>query len=373
MPFAILLSLAGTSMVRALAKKRSWYDDPNDPRKIHKGQIPRLGGVAMFWSFALTIMAAALVSTRGELASLTFVPALLLAFGIAHFTGLVDDFKNIRARHKLILQIAAAIVLMVAGFRFRTLPLPGTTIALGWFSYPLTLIWIVGVMNAVNMIDGMDGLAGGLAFLASISYGIIFLSIHNSGAALVAFTIAGAALGFLFHNFPPAKIFMGDSGSLFLGIAMATLPLLHRGTNPTTAGLIPGISLALIPIYDVFAAILRRSGRHVPVMSPDKEHLHHKLMSLGLDCRAVLVVVYAGELILACLVLAGIFIPYRIYFSLTILAWCLTLLGFGWLHFATDPQLRWEEYARLQAEMKARELEQIKDKEEEDRFKDAGA
>ena len=373
LPVAVLLSLVGTSLMKLLARRRGWFDDPTDPRKIHQGEVPRLGGVGMFWAFALSLGGAIVVGARGEAASALFGPPLVLAFGIAHFTGLLDDFRNIRAWKKLLAQVAAAAVLIAAGFRFRALPLPGLALDLGLVSYPLSLLWIVGVMNAVNMIDGMDGLAGGLSVIAAFTYGIVYASLGNAAASLAAFALAGAIGGFLLHNYPPARIFMGDSGSLFLGVALATLPLLHRGAHPAEAGILPGITLVLIPVLDVFACMWRRARRGVPMMSPDKEHLHHKLMSLGLDGRSALLVVLSAQLGLSCLVLSGRLLPYRYYFGLTMLAWCAMGLCFIALHYATDPQLRWAEYEKLRAEMAAREAGVAKAETDEERFKDAGA
>jgi UDP-GlcNAc:undecaprenyl-phosphate GlcNAc-1-phosphate transferase len=337
---ATLLSLIGTALVRFVAVRRGWFDDPNDVRKIHSGNIPRLGGVGIFWSFALTLGGAALVLRSGDFANASFAVPLLAALALCHFTGLYDDFRNMRARWKLALQIVAAVFLMAGGFHFRSLALPDTLVSLGLLSYPISLLWIVGVSNAVNMIDGMDGLAGGITAIAAFSFGVVYVAVGNTAAALASFALAGAILGFLMHNYPPATIFMGDSGSLFLGIALAALPMLHRGSATQVAGLLPGITLLLIPIFDVFVSMLRRAKRGASVMSPDKEHLHHKLMLLGLNQRTTLIVIYGVQLSISCLVLCGLIIPYRFYFGLLIMSWVLAALGFVWLHFATNPKNR---------------------------------
>lgn len=341
---AALLSLVGTALVRFVAVRHEWFDDPSDPRKIHTGSIPRLGGVGIFWSLALTMGGAALVLRLGDFATATFAPPLLVAWGLCHFVGLYDDFKSIRARWKLVLQLVAATILMAGGFHFRSLALPSSTVSLGVLSYPVSLVWIVGVTNAVNMIDGMDGLAGGLSAIAAFTFGVIYATMGNFAAALAAFALAGAIGGFLLHNYPPARIFMGDSGSLFLGIGLATLPLLHRGTLTQTAGLLPGITILLIPIFDVFVSMVRRAKRGTSVMSPDREHVHHKLMLLGLDQRTALIIIYAVELGLATVVLSGLVLPYRYFFGLLIVSWFVAALGFVWLHFATNPKDRDEAY-----------------------------
>jgi UDP-GlcNAc:undecaprenyl-phosphate GlcNAc-1-phosphate transferase len=269
---------------------------------------------------------------------------LILAFALCHFTGLYDDFKNLRARYKLLLQTTAALILVLFGFKFHVIAFPGSSLLLGPLTYPLSLIWIVGVTNAVNMIDGMDGLAGGVVAIAAFTYGVIYATVGNAAAALSAFALAGAIGGFLLHNYPPAKIFMGDSGSLFLGISLAVLPLLHRGKFPEVAGFLPGVTLVLIPVFDVFTSMVRRTKRGVSVMSPDKEHLHHKLMSLGFEQRTTLLIVYSIQLFLACLVLSGLVLPYRFYFGIQILAWICVGLGFIWLHFASKPAKRDAEF-----------------------------
>ena len=329
------VSICLTPVVIRVAHRRGWYDDPSDPRKIHNGKVPRLGGVAMFWAFLATVTVASLLSPRGAAESpwgpsyLPFTFSLVLV----HLTGLVDDFRPIRARFKFLIQSLAAILVISLAFRFRILPTPGGMVELGWLSYPISFLWIVGIMNAINMIDGLDGLAGGISIIAAFAYGVIYTKLGLSFPALAAFALVGAITGFLVFNFPKAKIFMGDSGSLFLGFLLALLPLLHKSAYPAQAGILTAITVVVIPIFDVFAAILRRSRRRQNVMSPDKEHLHHKLLDLGFDGRQILGLVYGTCLFLAGVAIAGLYLPQSLQFWAFMGAWLIVLGLFITIHY----------------------------------------
>jgi UDP-GlcNAc:undecaprenyl-phosphate GlcNAc-1-phosphate transferase len=329
------ISITLTPLVIRLAKRHAWYDDPSDPRKIHDGEVPRLGGAAMFWAFILSVSLASILGARMP-SDAPWGPVYLpvtLALVLVHVTGLVDDFHSLRARYKLSIQLLAAIVAVFMDFRFRFLPLPGIMLNLGWASYPITVLWIVGIMNAINMIDGMDGLAGGVCLIASFAFGVTYTRLGLIYPATEAFALVGAIVGFLFYNFPKASIFMGDSGSLFLGFSLALLPLLHKSSYPIEAGILPGITVLLVPIFDVFAAILRRSRRGQSIMMPDREHIHHKLMDFGFEPRQILAMVYGVCLFLAGVVLGGLFFPFAIQFWLIIAVWVGCLALFLIIHY----------------------------------------
>jgi UDP-GlcNAc:undecaprenyl-phosphate GlcNAc-1-phosphate transferase len=327
-----LLSVLITPLVIKVARRFKWFDPTND-RKIHTGQISRLGGVAMFLSFDLSLLIFYLAGGRSEEpALLTIVPLLTCAAAI-HFVGLADDFKNLRALFKLAWQIAVSMAMIMLGYRFRSLPLPWGILDLGWFSYPLTLVWIVGIMNAVNMIDGMDGMAGGISIIAAFSFGVAYLGLGLRWPATASLALVGAISGFLVFNFPKAKIFMGDSGSLFLGFLLAILPLLHKSVFPKEAGILSAITVLLIPIYDVFAAILRRRRRGQSIMMADREHLHHKLMDLGFETRQILAIVYAACMGLGGIAILGSKIAFNVFFWLVMTAWIVLAGWFLYLHF----------------------------------------
>jgi len=332
--FAGFISICLTPIIIRIAKRRGWYDDQNDPRKIHNGRVPRLGGVAMFWAYVIAVSAAALAGvgkSRDSAWGPMFLP-FTLSLTLMHGLGLIDDFRNVRARVKFTLQSVVAILVIALDFRFRILPLPGLLLELGWFSYPLTYLWIVGIMNAVNMIDGLDGLAGGISIIAAFAYGVIYAKLGLLFPALAAFALVGSISGFLVFNFPKAKVFMGDSGSLFLGFLLAMLPLLHKSEYPVQAGIFPAITVMLIPIYDVFAAILRRLRRKASIMEPDRQHLHHKLLDLGYDNRQILGFLYGSCIFLAGISLGGLFLPPATQFWLILGVWALGVAAFWYLH-----------------------------------------
>lgn len=332
---AALLSLFLTPLAIAIARRRGWFDDSNDPRKIHTGQIPRLGGPAMSISFLASLVVLQLsAGTRPETRLL--VP---MAGGLVlHLVGLFDDFRDLRARLKLFAQLIVAIATVAAGYSFSLLPLPffAEPLQLGIWGKLLTVIWITGIANAVNMIDGMDGLAGGISLIAAASFGAMQLSLGHVEAAAAAFALAGAITGFLFFNFPTARIFMGDSGSLFLGYVLAILPLLGSSGEPEGIGLLSAATILAVPIFDVFAAIIRRQRRGEHVMAPDREHLHHKLMDFGLDARQILALVYAVCIGLGTVAAAGTLLDPAWYFGLMVAALIALLGTFIYLHYAKE-------------------------------------
>ena len=205
-------------------------------------------------------------------------------------------------------------------------------IDLGLLSYPITLIWIIGITNAVNLIDGLDGLAGGISFLASLSFGIFFWVQGSMLSAEICLALAGAVAGFLVFNLPPAKIFMGDSGSLFLGFFLALLPLLGQESDGAEIGLISAATILSVPIFDTFAAMYRRKKAHVSFFTADKGHLHHLLLKRVESSRAVLMIIYGMNLILAVAALSTLYLSRGMSFSLKISALAANALFFTWLN-----------------------------------------
>jgi len=330
---AASLSLVSTPLIIALATKKGWFDDQNDPRKIHTGSIPRLGGIAIFLSFltAMGLMAAVGIGGFG----LSMLPVGLAGVSI-FLVGLVDDFRGLRARFKFALQLLCAVVVVAAGFRFQYLPLPSGNVDIGIFSWPLTIFWIVGISNAINMIDGMDGLAGGISLIAAGSFGTLYLALGEKAPAAAGLALAGAIVGFLFYNMPKARIFMGDSGSLFLGFTLALLPLIGAGKHPREFSVFAAATVLAIPIFDVFAAIIRRTKRRKHVMSPDREHLHHKLLDLGLEPRHILAMVYAVCLGLGTLAVVAAGSSKLIGFWILITTLTIMVIGFICLHYLKE-------------------------------------
>jgi UDP-GlcNAc:undecaprenyl-phosphate GlcNAc-1-phosphate transferase len=331
---AFIINIVLTPFIIRLAHRYKWYDFP-DRRKIHTGLIPRLGGPGIFISLLAACLLAPilgfLVSGRSESLSL---PLRLLApaFGILfiHLLGLIDDFKSLRALLKFALQLAAAAVVTSGGYVIRSLTIPylGST-SLGIFAYPVTVLWIVAISNAVNLIDGMDGLAGGIAAFAALAMGIIALIQGQILPAIFALAVFGATVGFLVYNFPPAKIFMGDSGSYLLGFCLAVLPLMGISKVAAFGSLILPITLLTVPIVDTASAIFRRLRQGRSIASPDKEHIHHKLLQIGMSERQILAVIYGFSVYLGVVAITSVILPKETNVYLILVVWVGSLLAYG--------------------------------------------
>jgi UDP-GlcNAc:undecaprenyl-phosphate GlcNAc-1-phosphate transferase len=298
------LSLIMVALIRELSRRMGWYDHINE-RKIHSGDIPRLGGLGFALSF---LVFAFIVKSRspGSLRILLLVPA----FALILFSGVRDDFKPMSPSVKMALHISAALCALGADYLFKRAAYSASIDFLnfpGWslLRYPLSVLWIVGMTNAVNFIDGVDGLAGGVSLLAALSLGGIFVFLGlNEGSPLLCFCLASAILGFLVLNapFPRAKIFMGDGGAYFLGFTLALFPISGAAGLPVPYA----AAILLIPILDTTAAVWRRLRDRRPIDSPDKAHTHHKLMGLGLSSRRIDAVLFSLQIILGLLVFAAV-------------------------------------------------------------------
>jgi UDP-GlcNAc:undecaprenyl-phosphate GlcNAc-1-phosphate transferase len=292
-----------TPAVRHWALRRGVVDQPGG-RRVHAQVTPRLGGVALFVGFFAPLSLFALQGTQAMLRFLD-TPALVvgLALGatIVMGVGAADDIKGLGPWRKLLAQAVAASVAYAAGYRIDAVNIPGVgDLEMGLLSYPVTLFWFLGVINALNLIDGLDGLAAGIAFLASLTN---FIIAYINGAFIVALlsaSLAGSLLGFLRYNFNPAKIFMGDSGSMFLGFVLAATSLRGATTKSSTAVAILAPMLALgVPIFDTMLAMIRRTLERRPVFAADRGHIHHRLLDLGLTHRRVVLLLYASSVLLA--------------------------------------------------------------------------
>jgi UDP-GlcNAc:undecaprenyl-phosphate GlcNAc-1-phosphate transferase len=281
---ASILNLIITPLLIKLSHKKAWYDITND-RKIHSGNIPRIGGLGIFISFIIAVFIFIVLCKYLNIKLNTVSKSRYLAhsagFLIITLMGVADDFFNIHAWPKFLIQIAAALAVTLGGFNFDYVYIPFLkySFSIGYFSHVVTAFWIISLCNAINLIDGMDALAGGVAFIAAFFYGIIFFVTKNYTAAGLSFALLGAILGFLVFNFPPAKIFMGDSGSLFLGFTLAVIPLIYGKEQTSSMVFFMPLIVLIIPALDMIAAILRRKRRKLPIASPDREHIHHKLMT----------------------------------------------------------------------------------------------
>ena len=304
--FSLAFSFVATRDVRDLATRRGWVSLPRDGRHIHQAPLPRLGGVAIFMAFSVSLgvwLALSLIFPRllEGLAPATllriYVPACLI-FAL----GIYDDLRGAGPYLKFTVQAIAAVLLFAGGMRVLDLPLIFGSHSLPWFvGLPLTVLWVVAVTNAFNLIDGLDGLAAGSALFSTLVFFVVSLVDHSWLGSLMSVTLAGAILGFLRFNFNPATIFLGDSGSLFIGFVLSALALAGAQKAPTfVAVAIPVVSFGL-PILETLLSILRRliSGR--PVFTADREHIHHKLLQMGFSHRQVVVVLYAVSAVFAML------------------------------------------------------------------------
>jgi UDP-GlcNAc:undecaprenyl-phosphate GlcNAc-1-phosphate transferase len=282
------LTMVLLPVIRRVADRKGWYDPP-DHRKLHVGKITHLGGVGIFSSFAVVVVAAGAAFSLYS-ARLAFL--LLGAFSL-HVIGLVDDLRNLRALPRLVAHLVIAGIVTSGGFLMRTIAIPGLgTLELGYAAYPVTILWIAGVVNAMNWSDGVDGYAGGIAAFAALGIGIIGLFGGNTLTVILAFGLFGALVAFLISNFPPARIFMGDNGSTFIGFLLAVLPFVEESDPYAGVRATAVIVLLLLPLLDFVTSIIRRIAGGRSPGSPDRGHLHHRLLDLGLRPRQVLAVVY---------------------------------------------------------------------------------
>jgi UDP-GlcNAc:undecaprenyl-phosphate GlcNAc-1-phosphate transferase len=317
-PFLLAVTL-GAAFVAALActpwiirRADAWglHDRPCAVRRVHVQPVPRLGGIAVFCAMAVGLAAASLAGAGELFASERLYAGLLAGAVILLATGVVDDVRGLSPRVKLCGQVAAALVVYAAGFRVEVFGW-GTAqgMTLGWISLPVTVLWIVGVTNAFNLIDGLDGLATGIGVVGLASSSAIAMALAPDGLLLVSVAVLGALLGFLRFNFNPARIFLGDSGSLFVGFILAVHSV-HSSMKSATAllVLVPLFTLA-IPLLDTVLAIGRRWLRGVPFTAADRRHIHHRLLETGLTQRRAVLVLYVAATALASVGLLLAFAP----------------------------------------------------------------
>ena len=281
---AFVVAYFSTPLAIKAAYKLGAIDKP-DQRKVHNQTMPRLGGLAIFLAF----MIVTLISSWGNAAFYGILAGGLIVF----LVGMLDDMYQLSPWVKLLGQCLAAAVAMYFGLivHFVTNPFDGL-LALGYLSLPLTFLWIVGVTNAINLIDGLDGLAGGVSAIAAATMGIVSLLHGQTAVAITAFILVAAIAGFLPYNFHPARTFMGDGGSNFLGFVLACLAIMGTAKSAALISLFVPIVILGIPIFDTFFAIIRRIYKRAPIFMPDKDHLHHRLMALGMSHRRSVLIIY---------------------------------------------------------------------------------
>ncbi|KOP77762.1 UDP-phosphate N-acetylglucosaminyl 1-phosphate transferase [Lysinibacillus sp. FJAT-14745] len=288
---AFVASILLTPLVKRLAFRIGAVDAPNY-RKVHARIMPRLGGLAIFLSFLIAVAIFKPILIINENGS-NFLLAIIIGACIIVATGVIDDMREISAKAKLAGQLVAAlIVIFVGGIQIDVVNLPFVgELNFGLLSIPLTILWIVGITNAINLIDGLDGLAAGVSTIALITLAVMAIIMHNMFVLAIAAILAAATVGFLFYNFHPAKIFMGDTGALFLGFMISVLALLGFKNVAVVSFIIPIIILG-VPISDTFFAIIRRVRMKKKWSDPDKSHLHHRLLDMGFTHRQTVLIIY---------------------------------------------------------------------------------
>ena len=282
----LIASMLLTVIVKKIAVHVNAMDIPNE-RKVHKKPMPRLGGLAIFGAFIISYMLYGTVSTQ--------MLSVLIAGFLIIITGIIDDIKPIKARYKFLAQIIAAIIAVIYGkLYFSNITLFGFVFEFPtWANIILSIIFVVACINIINLIDGLDGLAAGISTIYFITIAIIGFVLNSLGGldVILAVIMIGSTMGFLVHNFPPAKIFMGDTGSMFLGFMIAVIALLGYKVATMTSIIIP-IILLTIPIFDTLFAIIRRTLKGESIGTPDKEHLHHQLLRMTSSTRKTVIIIY---------------------------------------------------------------------------------
>jgi UDP-GlcNAc:undecaprenyl-phosphate/decaprenyl-phosphate GlcNAc-1-phosphate transferase len=303
---SLTLSFVLTRYVRKLASAHGWLALPSFGRHVHEAPLPRLGGVAIFLAFLLSVAMAAIIS--GNFTKLEFgfsartLATIFLPGLLVFLLGVYDDVRPVGPYVKFAVQALAGAMLFLGGLRVSDLPVFFGAHQFPWYvGLPLTILWVLAITNAFNLIDGLDGLAAGSALFSTLVVFVVALLSGSSLVCLLTIALAGAILGFLRFNFNPATIFLGDCGSLFIGFLLSALALEGAQKAPTIIAVaIPVVSFGL-PILETVLSLLRRllSGR--PLFTADREHIHHKLLQLGLSHRQVVIVLYAVSALFALL------------------------------------------------------------------------
>lgn len=320
-----MIALAVTIYLEPFAKNSAFLFNAIDKpsaRKVHTGPMPRCGGIALvggFLSAVLFGLSAAFLFGRMHI-NYSGVLGVITGAVFIFFVGLVDDIKGISPSKKLVLQIAAAFIPVVLGVSIQFVSIPFTgVLLLGVFSVPMTVLWIVGATNALNFIDGLDGLASGVSAIAATTLFIVAVKMHQPGAAIVLIAVAGAAIGFLKYNFHPASIFLGDSGSLFLGYILAAASIIGVLKSTIIFALLIPVFILGVPIFDTASVIMRRMREGHPIFYADRRHLHHRLLDRGFSHKQVVLSIYFACILLSIATLSLTFLsPWQAAFVLII-------------------------------------------------------
>ncbi len=339
---ALILCLILTPIFRALSIKMGWVDKPDHNRKVHTRPIPRTGGIPIVLSYALALGLLARFAPASATVAIQhkdLLWSLFPAVGLIFFVGIADDLFGMKAAHKLLGQIAAAVWAVGMGVRIPSLNgHPGAD----WIMWPLSVLWLVGCTNAFNLIDGMDGLASGVGLFATLTTLLAAILQGNWGLAMATVPLAGCLLAFLRYNFNPASIFLGDSGSLTIGFLLGCFGVIWSQKSATLLGMVAPLMAFSLPLLDVCLAVGRRFLRNQPIFQPDRGHIHHRLLGRGLHPRAVALILYAVCGIAAILSLLQSSLSFHLGGLIIILFCSLSILGIrrlDYVEFRTAGQI----------------------------------
>lgn len=334
---AFLIAFLLTPVVKKLAIKLKAIDIPNEKRRVHDHPIPRLGGLAIVIGFSIATVIYAIIANGTENTILDKqLLGLFIGIVIIEIAGILDDIYQLKAWNKLFFQIAAAAVVIAFGIRIEGFSNPfveGGYIGLGIFSIPITMVWIVGITNAINFIDGLDGLAAGTASISALALLFISVFLGNLETVILTAALAGATLGFLPFNFNPAKIFMGEAGSAFLGFTLGTIAIMGMLKSYTVIAVIAPLVVLGLPIFDTAFAIIRRISKGQSPMVADRGHLHHRLVDAGLTQKQTVLILYA---ISASLGIIGFMLVQSGILKIVLLIVAIIIFAFAGQRFLTD-------------------------------------
>lgn len=320
-----LLSIISMPLIMLFCKKFSLYDYQN-ARKIHSGNIPRLGGVGIFCSF---VISAILFICIKKVDTFYKIIPILIAGTIIFLFALLDDLLTLHALFKLIVQLIAVSIVVFNGYRFKQI--------FGWVlptpvSIVITFGWVLGVINAYNLIDGLDGLCGSFSISTVLTLGVLY-SLTGNPESTLCFILAVSIFGFLCFNWPPAKLFMGDAGSQFLGFMISVFPLFNSDNIFEYNKLLIMLVITAFPVFDTIAAIWRRIRDKRPIMSPDRAHLHHKLLNLGFSKTNALYLLCFLQIILCSAVIISYFLGTKRGMALLLGVTAFVTLFFSIIHY----------------------------------------
>lgn len=308
---SLIISLILTPLLRDFAIRMNWVDLPDD-RKIHKDPIPRIGGIAILIAASVPLLGMAFWTNRLSrmfLQDTNLIWSLVCGGGIIAIVGILDDLFNIRARYKLLGQIGAGLVVFSFGMKISCISLPflGVVCFPEWLSLVITVFWVTLVINAINLIDGMDGLAGSVVILAGVSLFMMSIMEENLLAALLLISFVGGTIGFLVYNLNPASVFLGDTGSMSLGFVLSLTAIHSSQKSYTIFSMIAAIMVLGLPIFDLSMAIVRRFLSGKPIFGADQYHIHHILLRKGFSQKQSVLLLFTFALVLELLAFLSIY------------------------------------------------------------------